>query len=212
MSKKTRRTRRMRNMLLVVSMMLVVAMASVGVTVAWLTDKTDEIVNTFTTSDISIELAETTTNYKMIPGNEIAKDPKVTVKAGSEACYVFVEITKSANYDTYLMPYSVAEGWEPLNDADLPANTAVYYREQAELTAADAADASYYVLADGQTDATANGHVQVKDNVTKELMEAVKDSNKPTLTFKAYACQSANVAGPLVAWNTVSASANTNAQ
>ena len=58
-----------------------------GGTVAWLVAKTDPVVNTFTYGNINIALAETTgEDYKIIPGKDISKDPKVTVKGGSEAC------------------------------------------------------------------------------------------------------------------------------
>ena len=45
----------------------------IGGTMAWLTDKTPEIVNTFTDSDIEITLTETgatnnANSYKMVPG------------------------------------------------------------------------------------------------------------------------------------------------
>ena len=70
----------------------IVVVGAVAGTVAWLTDKTPSVTNTFTTSDINIELKETKNNFQMIPGWNIEKDPKVTVKTGSEACYLFVKL------------------------------------------------------------------------------------------------------------------------
>ena len=65
-----------RKALVVLSLMMVLAVAAVGGTLAWLTDSTQEVKNTFTTSDIDITLAETTgTSYKMVPGFTITKDP-----------------------------------------------------------------------------------------------------------------------------------------
>ena len=65
---------------------------AVGGTLAWLIDKTDPVVNTFTAGDINITLDEpnfdSTTAYKILPGDTILKDPTVTVEAGSEDCYV----------------------------------------------------------------------------------------------------------------------------
>lgn len=215
MSKKiSRRNRRIRNLLLVISMMMVVAMASVGVTVAWLTAETVPVVNTFTASDINITLGETTgTEYKMVPGNEIAKDPKVTIKAGSEACYVFVKIDKSTAYNTYMEDYKVAAGWTRLTGAQSTNNSdsEVYYRLQTDLSATGSEDASYYVL-EGTT-ANANGSVKVKEDVTKSLMNALSAENavQPTLTFTAYACQSANFDdNPEGAWNAAKPVANGN--
>ena len=99
---KKARTNNARRILLLVGLMSLVAVISIGGTIAWLTDKTDAVTNTFTTSDISIELAETKSNFKMVPGNTIDKDPKVTVKANSEACWLFVKIEESANLDDYI--------------------------------------------------------------------------------------------------------------
>ena len=82
------------------ALLLAIAIVVVGVvagTLAWLTDKTAPVTNTFTTSDIDIDLTETEAEYKMIPGWSIDKDPTVTVKAGSEACYLFVKLVKSDN-------------------------------------------------------------------------------------------------------------------
>lgn len=177
----------------VLALALVLCMG-IGGTLAYLIDSTDEVVNTFTYGDINITLEETTSDYKMVPGNPIAKNPKVTVEAGSEACYLFVEIIKNDTYDTYLEAYAVADGWEKLEENG---NTAVYYRE---VDAADA-DAVFSVLKDDQ--------VKVKIGVTKPMMEAIKDGTtaNPTLTFKAYAVQKANVASAEAAWDIANPSA-----
>ena len=113
------------------ALFLVLALAFGGViggTVAWLTDKSDTVVNTFTDSDIDITLTESTgTEYKMVPGYTISKDPKVTVKADSEKCYLFVKLDKSNNFDSFLT-YEIAEGWEQLKDAENKDVNGVYYR------------------------------------------------------------------------------------
>ena len=76
---------------------------SVGGTLAWLSAKTAPVRNTFTIGDIDIDLTETTgETYIMVPGNDLAKDPKVTVKAGSEDCWLFIKIEKSDNFDDFL--------------------------------------------------------------------------------------------------------------
>ncbi len=152
---------------------LLIAVAGVtGGTVAWLMDSTEEVVNTFTTSDIDIELAETTKDFKMIPGWTIKKDPVVTVKADSEACYVFIKLEKSDNYDTFLDNYAVADGWTALDGV-----AGVYYRT----VAASAADQPFHVLKADQ--------VTVKGTVTKADMNALTEATYPTLTVTAYACQ-----------------------
>lgn len=66
---------------------------AVGGTIAWLTATSDTVTNTFTVGDINIELSETTgTSYKVVPGATVDKDPTVTVKQGSENCYVYVTV------------------------------------------------------------------------------------------------------------------------
>lgn len=150
----------------------IVVVGAVAGTVAWLTDQTPSVTNTFTTSDINIELKETKNNFQMIPGWNIEKDPKVTVKAGSEACYLFVKLEKSADFDTF-MTYEMAEGWTAL-----PGNDGVFYREVAAATA----DTTYEVLKDNQ--------VTVKGTVTKAQMNALTAADTyPTLTVTAYASQ-----------------------
>ena len=164
----------------------IVVVGAVAGTVAWLTDKTPSVTNTFTTSDINIELKETKNNFQMIPGWTIGKDPKVTVKAGSEACYLFVKLEKSANFDTF-MTYEMADGWQAL-----PGNAGVYYREVAAATA----DTTFGVLKDNQ--------VTVRDDVTKAQMNALTEDTYPTLTVTAYASQLNKNAttefGPAAAW------------
>ena len=171
----------------VVALALVLCFA-IGGTLAWLVDKSDAVVNTFTYGDINIDLSETTGNeYKMIPGNDITKDPKVTVEKDSEACWLFVKIEKSANYAEYLADYTIADGWTALDGVD-----GVYYREVNADTAK--AGTSYQVLK-GDT-------VTVRDSVKKSDMEAIKNGtvDEPTLTFTAYAVQKDGFDTAALAW------------
>ena len=171
----------------VVALALVLCFA-IGGTLAWLVDKSDAVVNTFTYGDINIDLSETTGNeYKMIPGNDITKDPKVTVDANSEACWLFVKVEKSANYADYLDNYTIADGWNELDGV-----AGVYYREVDATTAK--AGTSYQVLK-GNT-------VTVLDIVEKSDMEAIKNGTtaKPTLTFTAYAVQKDGFNTAALAW------------
>lgn len=161
-----------KTIVLVMSLVLVLGVA-IGGTLAWLTDSTGEVKNTFTTSDVDIELSEPgTDNLQMVPGKTITKDPKVTVVANSEDCYVFVKIDKSENYDTFLDAYIVAEGWTLVEGT-----TNVYYR-----------------IADKSTEAQElkvlhGDAVTVKTTVTKAEMNKLATATYPTLTFTAYAIQ-----------------------
>jgi len=179
-----------RTIALMLALVLVIGCA-IGGTIAWLTDVTDPVENTFTTSDVDITLAETTgEEYKMVPGSTITKDPKVTVLADSEDCYLFVKVEKSANFDSY-MEYAMADGWIALDGY-----TGVFYRE----VAADDANQEFAVLK--------NNTVTVKNSVTKAMMDALTEAACPTLTFTAYACQQANVADAAAAWGYISNLAN----
>lgn len=151
-------------------------------TLAWLTDKTESVTNTFTTSNVDITLTETTgSDYQMIPGFTITKDPKVTVKAGSEDCYLFVKLEISDNYRDYLENYKISDGWKQLKNGETDVD-GVYYRE---VESNDTSDQPFYVLK--------NNQLTVKESVTKENMDAIDDSSdatsEPTLTVKAYATQ-----------------------
>ena len=170
---------------LMLALVLVLGCA-VGGTVAWLVAKTDPVVNTFTYGDINITLTETKpTNRqaKIIPGVDIGKDPKVTVKAGSEACWLFVKVEEEGTFVADKVTYSVADGWTQGDDTDIPAN--VYYREVGAVTA----DTDFYVL---------NGNkVTVSNSLTKE---DIANITQPKLTFTAYAVQKDGMADAAAAW------------
>ena len=188
-AKRRARQRKLRNrrIALTVCLMLVVMVASIGGTVAWLTAKTDPVVNTFTTSDIKIKLEETKTNFKMVPGCTIEKDPKVTVEAGSEACWLFVKVEKANDLDNYIS-YAMADGWTELTEG-----SGIYWRS---VTATEATSGVTYSVLAGDT-------VTVKDTVTKDMMETAKTS-QPTLKFTAYAVQSAHITDVNTAWTEAS--------
>ena len=187
---------------LVVAMLAVTLLigCAIGGTVAWLTDKTTAVTNTFTYGDINITLAETTgTDYKIIPGVDIEKDPKVTVEANSEACYLFVKI-KEENWPTFTeadgikkVSYDIATDWKPLED-----QAGVYYREVGATTAN--AGVSYYILK-GDT-AYPNGVVTVSENLTKNEVNSI--TTQPKLTFTAYTVQKDGIDTAAAAWEKVS--------
>lgn len=169
-----------------------------GGTVAWLVAKTDPVVNTFTYGDINIELAETkpvNQQAKIIPGVDIEKDPKVTVKANSEACWLFVKVEKTGTFVDGKVTYAIADDWTKLTGVDSVDN--VYYREVGAVTA----DTSYYVLK-GSTEYP-NGVVTVSENLTKDEIKNI--TSKPTLTFTAYAVQKEGSADAAAAWAKVTA-------
>lgn len=187
--------------------LLLVLGCAVGGTLAWLLDETGPVKNEFTISNINIELTETKTDFQMVPGWTIDKDPKVTVKANSEDCWLFIKVeegfssTQSTNLFGDFVVYAIDSGWTKGDGTKIPGN--VYYRKVTKSTT----DQSFEILGAGsykdkmgQTTTmsgakdesvtvswTAN-QVGVRPSVTKEMMEALSGS-KPTLTFTAYAAQ-----------------------
>lgn len=159
---------------------------AVGGTVAWLVAKTEPVINTFTYGDINITLTETkpaNQQAKIIPGVDIEKDPKVTVKADSEACWLFVEVKEEGTFVANKVTYSVDGGWTKGNGTDIPTN--VYYREVGVVTA----DTDFYVLKDNK--------VTVSNSLTKE---DITNITQPKLTFTAYAVQKDGMDTAAAAW------------
>ncbi len=194
MSKRKKKGVSTKVFLSLLALVLVVGCA-VGGTIAWLTATTEPVVNTFTYGKIKIELTETTGNaYKIIPGVNISKDPKVTVKADSEACWLFVKVAEEGTFVAGRVTYSIAEGWTALDATNHPG---VYYREVDAVTA----DKDIYVLAGDAT--YPNGVVTVSENLTKAEVNRVA-TQQPTLTFTAYAVQKDGIDTAAEAWAQVS--------
>ena len=215
-----------------ISIALVISFV-VGGTLAWLVDSTQEVKNTFTYGDINIDLwehelstdgltlgegiksAEITkvdqTGYKMIPGNTIDKDPTITVKKDSEACWLFVEVVKSSNFDNF-MKYKVDSKWTLLEENGL---TSVYYYNGNDLNGLLTDDKTFNILGGGtyvdgvgttneKTYTWGEKEVFVLPSVTKEMLKA-DGFEGPTLTFTAYAVQKDNnITTAAAAWEVAS--------
>ena len=208
--------------LLIAAVCLVAILTSAVVgTIAWLTDKTATVTNTFSPSTVGLTLTETkgvgssqtAKDFKMVPGTTIDKDPVVTVKANSEACWLFVKIEQTNGFDNF-MAYAIASGWSEMTTVE--GVTGVYYRQ----VAASAADQPFDILGAGAWTVNnsytwAANQVLVRPNVTKEMMKAmynddgtVKTSAVPTMSFTAYAIQQEGFTDVAAAWAAASALAN----
>ena len=192
----------------IVTILLALALlvcCGIGGTVAWLMDSTEAVTNTFTIGDINLTLVESPYNaannsydepdenvnnsYPLIPGNSYKKDPKVTVLANSEDCYLFVRMEKIGNPDNYLDFTFNDDGWSTYNGEE-----GVYYREVLKndsvrswdlLTASADSDGNTYTIA-------------VKKNIVKKGSSTDTDTiempdTTPKLVFTAYAVQKANL-------------------
>lgn len=183
-----------KTMAMLIALVLVLVCA-VGGTLAWLTDKTETVKNTFTVGNIDIDLtedpnADTDGNGEndawkatMVPGVVLDKNPTITVTEDSEPCWVFVKVTKTGTatldgdeltFDDF-MDYNMASGWTPLGDG-------VFYYDPIISDGATLDVISY----DGTVD-----KIKVKDDVTKEMLDALGTTDL-TLEFTAYAVQAFN--------------------
>lgn len=188
---------RSKALLLALCAVLLVAVSVLG-TMAYLTSKTQVITNTFTVGDINIELTEAKPESKpakIIPGVDIEKDPKVTVKANSEACWLFVKVEQTGTFVKDKVTYSVMTGTDDWTA--LPGVDGVYYREVDAVTS----DTSFDILE--------NNKVTVSETLTKADVNAITAEDQPKLTFTAYAVQKEGIDTAAAAWakvNTISGS------
>ena len=115
-----------KGLILVLCAAVLVAGSVMG-TLAWLTD-TEEISNTFTVGDIQITLTQNDNmDKKLIPGTKVEMNAKVTVKANSEKCYLFVKVENEISEIQQTIEGQLTDnGWEKLNGV---AN--VYYYKNA---------------------------------------------------------------------------------
>lgn len=188
---------------LMLALVLVMGCA-IGGTLAWLVATTDPVVNTFTVGDINITLNEhklkdnntldTTadpvkenTGYKIVPGGSSPKDPKVTVLANSEKCYLFIHIEETNNemdvngVTENLVNYTLASGWSSVSG-----HGGFYYR----VVDAATANTPFDVFKDNTV--TYNENI-VKGQVTTD--------NKPVIKITAAAIQFENIADVATAFS-----------
>lgn len=194
MEKKANRRRSvgMKTFVVMLALVLVIGRA-VGGTVAWLVSSTNAVVNTFTYGDINITLGETTgSDYKIIPGVNIDKNPKVTVKKDSEACWLFVKVEEEGTFVANKVTYSIADGWTKGDGTKIPAN--VYYRS----VDAVKADTDFAVLKDDK--------IYVSEDLSKSDIKSI--TAQPKLTFTAYAVQKDGIAEADTAWTKANPTTN----
>lgn len=197
MRNKTNRTVSIKIAALIAAIVLVIG-CTAGGTVAWLVSKPKPIVNVFTVGNINATLTETAKAFKIVPGVDIAKDPVATVKANSEDCYLFVQLTEKnwpafteTDKTTRKVKYEIAKGWNKLESVD-----GVYYRV---VTKSDTENQSYPVLQGNK--------VTVSSTLTKEEANdmdlAIKKNGDPKLTVAVYAVQKEGIDTVEAAWEKV---------
>lgn len=153
----------------------------IGSTVAYLIASSNTLENTFTVGNVGLTLHETTgTRYKLAPGVTLAKDPRITVQAGSDACYVFVQVQSSNQFDAYCA-FEMQGQWLPLEG-----HNGIYYQ-----TVDKSLQPTVLGILEGDC-------ITVHPTLTEQQLEAI--SEYPTLKFTAYAVQQSGFATAAQAW------------
>ena len=204
--------------LLVAACAVLLVVASVFGTMAYLTSKTDDVVNTFTVGKVDIKLDEAKVDtagaavtpavrvkensYKLMPGHTYIKDPMVTVLSGSEPSYIKMTVTfsKANELDAIFAPSgadltSIFNGYDAANwiakgnTKDATANTRTYEFWYKEPVGAPDADVALDALFDSIT---------VPGEITGDQLKTIKDM---TITVNAYAIQADSFKDAADAWS-----------
>lgn len=183
---------------------MLLCIGTVGTTYALLIDSTGPVKNTFTVGNVQIELyehkyiAESNTldsaetclgnQYSIIPGLELPKDPVVTVKAGSEDCWVFVKVETGPTDATNYLTYAVDPAWTALDGV-----TGVYYKSCKDIKNDIVLNVLGYNT-EGTSSNFTEKKILVKDSITEDIMENLK------IIVTAYAIQKNGLDTAANAW------------
>ena len=171
--------------LALVACAVLLVVGSIAGTLAFLTDKTDAVKNTFTVGKIDITLDETDVDlygvadgtarvtenkYKLIPSHNYVKDPTIHVTAGSEVCYLFVKVEngiKNIEATDNTIADQMATNWTVIDAANgiYAYNKTVDARDGAQ----DITVFSSFTIGD---DANVANYVDAKVNVTAYAVQA----------------------------------------
>lgn len=181
-----------------------VLLGVVGGVIAWLTAESGTVTNTFSYGTINIALSETSGSLKatvngtgldfthVVPGDKLEKEVTVTVKEGSEKCYVYVLVTNN-------LAITSLNGAAPAYDIDLyDAGSNSDGKWALVATSADNKTMLYRYTAtvnavDGDKELPVFNNVIFAGNLTNadiEQLEAIDEG----IVLKAYAHQAENLA------------------
>ena len=209
-STRTAAKARLSRVFLPICLLAVLAVVSIGGTVAYLTSSPAAVVNTFTVGDVDITLTETKflgkdangndsyakapaegvdNSYPMVPGKTYTKDPKVTVVTPKTniPVYLFVEMIEendAAVYLSYTPTLPTDNDWTQGDGTRIPSN--VWYRT---VNPTDS-KLSWNLLENNEI--TVNSNTVLKTNM--DTAAAAK------LSFKAYAIQTETFSSVEDAW------------
>lgn len=170
--------------LLTLACALLLVMASVFGTLAYLVDTDNQVTNTFTFGSVAITLDEadvddtdndgdkterdTENTYKLVPGAALDKDPTVHVSSTSEDAWLFVEVTNGlaaieetddATNKPTIETQMLAKGWKKLSTA-----TNIWYKESVVKAGENHVVFDHVYIDDEQTDLSsyANSTIVIK--------------------------------------------------
>lgn len=193
---------------LVITLALVGAFA-LNATMAYLTGETGEVKNAFVIGDINIELTEDgwgpEFKGKIIPGEEIPKEPIVTVVEGSEKCYLYmylknqlaVKTTDTTKPWEYVTPNIDLNQWEKVPSVEIVDSTTGAKKELYRYKVGTGESVGIIDAANKLEKVTFFTNVKVPDiSFTKASMQELANHYKktpPTITVQAFAYQSEHV-------------------
>lgn len=218
---------RLTKVLCLVMCALLLVTGSVFLTLAFLSDTSDTVINTFTVGNVTITLDEakvdlygeaipgadrvTANDYKLIPGQTYTKDPVITVKKDSEPAYVYlglaidpaVAAVIDGSGNQSITSQLTANGWIRLKTGGTDAvwaDSTDNYTTYEIYYKENAVDAS-----DGDETVKTFETFKVKTDPSDAQLNAAKDK---TIKVKAFAVQSDNTEGHENAWNSAFHQAN----
>lgn len=159
---------------------IVLLVSTFNTTIAWLKSESKTLISKFSNGNIDILLTDedlkenNILNYEIIPGTTIKKNTYVTVKAGSEDCWLFVEINQTDNFNEF-MSYTMEDGWQLLEE-----NSNIYYIEVTK----NNDDQNFNIIKENI--------ISIKSDITNEQCKNLNEENYPSISFAAYAIQRNN--------------------
>ena len=175
-----------KKLILVLSLSLALLILGVGITYALLVSRSHQVVNTFVAGNINLSLTESSgSDYTLVPGTDIHKDPRVTVGAGSEECFLFFRLVSDEAL-AGVITYTIADGWTLVEGEEN-----VWWRR----VKTGNIDKIYSLLA--------GDCFSVEETATEEVLASLDGIS--LLSFTAYAVQAEGLATPEKAWSVANA-------
>ena len=199
---------------------LLLVVATVFGTMAWLVDTDNKVVNTFTIGDIDITLDETDVDdstpdetrdtdntYQLVPGAVLDKDPVIHFKAGSEKAWLFVEIENGLSGLEYQDGWAEGDGFDysKVKPTIFVQMTQKYQWVKMDESDTDGRQIFYKKMPVEKTDENQDFHVFDKVFI-QERIQDLTNWNNAQVIVKAYAVQAdENIDNIDEAWNTIRA-------